>query len=556
MARSLTPFSTYQNVIDDALRQLGVQGDGRGWITTGRNLVPNGGFEVDASGWGAQAAGGPPHSVTTRVTVNPMFGAACLQVDTDGASGEQGAYISPNIVVVPTAPYTFSVYVRGNVGGEQLRFLFREMAGDGVTIVRDTRRDFVVTANWQRFSITVTSLSTTASVQLYVFTSTVAAVRYFIDGAQLESGTAATDYIDTNGSVTSRSFFIPDGSFGIWPAATNLVANGGFETDATGVSSWNTPTSWARDNTHAKFGSWAIKVVPGPTINCGILINVSGLSASTTYTFSYWVYGDSGNVSGDVESPFGTFAAYFPSLTLAGQWVRQTCTFTTPAGATTARVIIQSGLIGGGGVAPPAFWIDGVQLEAGSFATPYVETNGATATRAAARVSAPANLLNGSQGWAAFRFRPGWSTTSVPSPVPLLLNLQQGAQYLQVYYDGANWAIYRQDGSVLRSARVAFSVVAGTPITVVTAWTPTSVGISVNGGAFATTTFAAQASIATAAFDLGSVGGTSNFQSGDLCRFACGTGTLTDADAASIHSRWASGGTTAQLADLPHSLAA
>src|SRR5581483_7525204 len=71
-------------------------------------------------------------------------------------------------------------------------------------------------------------------------------------------------------------------------------------------------------------------------------------------------------------------------------------------GANTASV-----RVGTNGNVATTFYVDGIQLEQKGYATPYVETNGSTATRNGSRVQGPAADLNASQGWVSFRFRAG-----------------------------------------------------------------------------------------------------------------------------------------------------
>ena len=56
--------------------------------------------------------------------------------------------------------------------------------------------------------------------------------------------------------------------------------------------------------------------------------------------------------------------------------------------------------------------IDGMQVEIQKVSTPYVETDGGTASRSDARIRADVSgLFTATQGWAAFRFRMGYANT-------------------------------------------------------------------------------------------------------------------------------------------------
>src|SRR5262249_44330953 len=99
------------------------------------------------------------------------------------------------------------------------------------------------------------------------------------------------------------------------------------------------------------------------------------------------------------------------SFTLTTSWQRFTTRDTAPA--TAAFASVQARL--NGGAINDYFLLDGAQFELGAIPTPYIETNGATATRTAGVVSGSNVLISSVQGGVALRVRPGWSNANSPT---------------------------------------------------------------------------------------------------------------------------------------------
>jgi hypothetical protein len=347
------------------------------------------------------------------------------------------------------------------------------------------------------------------------------------------SGNEITDAVRTAGTQGDGAA-VP-GGFGIWRSSTNLVANGGFQTDTTG---WTAVGSTAkRDITNHKFGTADCEV---DTVNAaareGMYTTFTATAAK--YTISAWVKCASGTVRLAIRDNAGTDNTIGNPVTMNGTWKRLTLTSAANLTAATYRLYVetdvQQNLI---------FYVDGVQAEAFPHATPYIETNGATATRAAARVQAAASLIDETQSWIAVRLKPGWANTDDPyggSNTPHVFlwgddtnNLVRGR------FDPSTdkFRIDRMNGGAgggIGASLVAFA--ADTTHTVICAWTSTVIKIAVDGAAFTSTANTNIPNLLAALWDIGSGGTVTanlNFE-GALLWLACGLGTLTDANSATI----------------------
>lgn len=184
---------------------------------------------------------------------------------------------------------------------------------------------------------------------------------------------------------------------------TNLVTNGGFETNTTGWSE-NDPTgglTGVRSTEDSKFGAASLKLVAASSHD-HFYEFVVAVSGSTTYSLSAFVNcaaftaGATGN-RGLYYEPVGGGGGDFTTLTGTTEgWVLHSKTFTTAATATSLKIRLY---------APhgTVYW-DGVQLEASSSVHRYVETDGATRSRSSANIKPRRK----------FRLQATWNGTTYP----------------------------------------------------------------------------------------------------------------------------------------------
>jgi hypothetical protein len=337
----------------------------------------------------------------------------------------------------------------------------------------------------------------------------------------------------------------PDSSTGIWEGTTNLIRNGGFES---GTSDWLTSngsgsvSSISQISSTSKFGSKALQYAfTAGTGSWALLENNYHSYASTPnfntanqYTLSFWAKLVSGNSSFRVEICDGSstnFVMNIQTSTLTSSWARYTYTFTPLSAGVAPQIILMPSSF----TTPVTFDVDGVQVEQKAYPTPYVDTNGATASRGAAQVEAPAADSNMTQGWYATRLRmDAASTSSVDSYLgqPYINSNSR----LALHASGANWIIANDNASTVdSSASISSSYSAGTMETAVFAWTASTLSVSVNGGVFTTVSRASVPSGTLTQLDIGSSNG-SRQADGDIKWAASGTGTLTNADAATLNT--------------------
>jgi hypothetical protein len=346
-----------------------------------------------------------------------------------------------------------------------------------------------------------------------------------------------------------------------------LVPNGGFESNLTlSIGSWqpsNAGATTSRVTTVSKFGTASAKVVTDGSAGFSGLDGCIAATAGSTYTYSAWVYSPvatstpmwlqvyrktgatcGGSVVGNTNTAF----------TLTQGWQRVTHTFTAEASTGVVETEVETN-----GTQPATtFYVDGVQLEQKTIATPYVETNGGTASRSGGRIQAPSTGMNATTGWFAARIRPSWSSSgSLPNGAPGIFewNNNDNNRIFIAFSSVNSVQVFRiggGSGGVGPSQAATFN--AGDTLTVVGYWTATTVGISINGSAFTTAGQTTIPSSPPATFDIGSLwthnAGAGEELDGDFLWAAAGAGTLTNSDAASLNAYGNSDPTLASLNNI------
>lgn len=342
------------------------------------------------------------------------------------------------------------------------------------------------------------------------------------------------------------------GGVAVWEAGTNLFRRGQCDatTDWSGASGHETISIDA--TTPGPFSPQSIKCVTDiSSSNEGMLPQSAtgqAAPAGTAAVGSIWFKGTAGQSYFTMMRWKNTDASVSDGVqqifTATGQW--QLLTPSTAAvvgtGKTGDALVIMARV---NGTRADTFWLAHAMLQKGvNVVSPYIATSGgATATRAAGRVQAPASLLNATQGWFAMRLKLGWSSGGSgagPSFPSFFEWADSTTNRILIYCSRSSGflLIYRAASGSGATAQQAVSFNIGDIATIVGAWDSGHLYLSVNGSAFVSATNAFIPTITATQFDLGqgNSGAPGNWLDSSILWAACGTGTLTNTDAATLNA--------------------
>ena len=320
--------------------------------------------------------------------------------------GTGGVLFTQNATILSSQPYTMSVWMKGEVGGEKVRIDLKNSQSNGVN-----GSVFTLTNEWQRYELTRTSDATNRGFHFRITASDNASDQtFYAYGPQLEEGTTASSFVEnTTGSPKftgiSATYAPRVPMILCEPSATNLL------TATQEVSSWSsTNVSVTSNTTTAPDGSQTGDTVTR-TAGGADVRQTKAVTSGTSYTMSIFAKAETDNqIQLDFSnSRMGADNVEFNTRTgqkvigsnnytiteLSNGWRRYSFTSTCILSGTTGVIIkIKND-------EPVQLW--GFQFEEGSFATSYIpHISGSTVTRAADDLvitgSAFSSFFNGSEG--------------------------------------------------------------------------------------------------------------------------------------------------------------
>ncbi len=192
------------------------------------NLLLYSGDLSNAGAWTVAGITSVAPTVTANQTAAPDGTVTAARLVFPAVSAAGGASIDFQQPTMTAVPYTFSVYLKGNAGGEQLYLI----AENGTASVFYNLRVTLTTA-WQRFTLTTPAL--TAAAWIFAIgadrrdgtQTSIAAQTIFAWGAQVEAGAFATSYIGTTSAAVQRAADLASMPTGVWfnAATMSVVAD-------------------------------------------------------------------------------------------------------------------------------------------------------------------------------------------------------------------------------------------------------------------------------------------------------------------------------------------
>jgi len=228
---------------------------------------------------------------------------------------------------------------------------------------------------------------------------------------------------------------------------TNLVPN----SEAFDATSWTKEGFVGSITPNAATSPWGTLTADQINITGGYVYRRMTLTAGRTYTFSCWVKSATGaNISNGglviwcYNGAAGSKLRVRSTVTITPSWQRLSISYTAAADETDFSFIVAEASI----VLPYNVYVWGAQVEEKPYATSYIPTSGATATRSPETLTIPtAGVLNPQEGTIEFWWCP------INQPASTMTGSQTVAPpIIQVgnYYQNNSWLLWCGMGSQLK----------------------------------------------------------------------------------------------------------
>jgi len=321
----------------------------------------------------------------------------------------------------------------------------------------------------------------------------------------------------------------PPAGVGIWPGATNLVTQSiPGATAGTGVTlagaAEATLTKGADAAAPFQASSTDVWLLDNSAGATDATVDFAGNATAAAHTGSAWARAIVGSPTVSIEgggtptviAVSAAYARYSQSRTAtAGDNLR----ITAPAGAV---VRFTAG-----------------QLETGSIATPFIVTDGGTASRVDGRVQqTTAGLFTSTQGWVYARLKYPQASTGMPAAAEAYVFSWRTDNNNRIgfsYFGGSQrWQATKLASGAGTGLNSNATFAANTGASTLLAWTATHLRFSADGAAF-TQVANTSAPTVPASVDIGNFANLAQMD-GNVLWYVTGSGVVTDADSAALNA--------------------
>lgn len=270
--------------------------------------------------------------------------------------------------------------------------------------------------------------------------------------------------------------------------ATNLATYSAFQSGWLGGS--NVTATATTDFADPTGANNAIKCTLANSTFCSKFESISGLAASTTYTWSYWIRGTPGNTQRIYSVTAGADLVSQTTYTYSSTvWTRVSTTFTTTAVVTTAFVYPINKNSGVGDI----IYIWGGQLELGSQPSSLIPTTATSVTRAVdtAIIAAGTNFSSWYTGGTTGTFVSNWyGSASSTTARSVIATSDQTTKHLHMYQTASALTLRLADFNAAATVTTANSLTANALTRGAFSYASTATSLCLNGGTVATGTLA------------------------------------------------------------------